>query len=100
MRSPPGTLAVLRHALTDVVSKGTASGAFAGFPLGSFPVAGKTGTAEFFGADDTAWFVAYAPADHPRYAVATVVAHGGLGGASAAPVARRIFETLRTLPQP
>ena len=97
---PPGTLAVLRHALTDVVSKGTASGAFAGFPLASFPIAGKTGTAESFGADDTAWFVAYAPANHPRYAVAAVVAHGGLGGASAAPVARRIFETLRTLPQP
>lgn len=95
---PPGSLALLRSALTDVVSKGTASGAFAGFPLKSFPVAGKTGTAESFGADDTAWFDAYAPADHPRYAVAVVVAHGGLGGGAAAPVVRRILETLRTLP--
>jgi len=94
---PPGTLAYLRSALVDVVRKGTAAGAFRGFPLASWPVAGKTGTAEAYGAQDTAWFVSYAPANRPRYAVAVVVSQGGTGGETAAPAARRIHEVLRTL---
>ena len=94
---PAGTLAFLRASLTDVVAKGTAAGAFAGFPLGQWPVAGKTGTAEVYGAQDTSWFVSYAPAHKPRYAVAVVVAQGGTGGETAAPAARAIHETLRRL---
>lgn len=94
---PPGTLAFLRSSLADVVTDGTAAGAFAGFAAG-WPVAGKTGTAEVFGAQDTSWFVSYAPANQPRYAVAVVVSQGGTGGETAAPAARTIHETLRTLP--
>lgn len=95
---PPGSLAYLRGALEDVVRRGSASAAFKGFPLDAWPVAGKTGTAESFGADDTAWFLSYAPATAPRYAVAVVVAHGGLGGGIAGPASRRIHDVLRTLP--
>lgn len=57
----------------------------------------KTGTAEVFGAEDTSWFVSYAPATAPRYAVAVVVSQAGTGGVTAAPGARQIHETLRRL---
>jgi penicillin-binding protein 2 len=97
VRFPAGTLSFLRGALVGVVTSGTAKGAFAGFPLDQWPVAGKTGTAEAFGKQDTAWFVSYAPATKPRYAVAVVVSQGGTGGEGAAPAARRIHEVLRTL---
>lgn len=91
-------VAFLHDSLAGVVSEGTAKGAFTGFPLKAWPVAGKTGTAEVYGAQDTSWFVSYAPADKPRYAVAVVVSQGGTGGETAAPAARRIHEVLRTLP--
>lgn len=94
---PPGTLAFLRGALGGVVTHGTASGAFAGFPLAQWPVAGKTGTAEAFGKQDTSWFVSYAPTTRPRYAVAVVVSQGGTGAEAAAPAARAIHDVLRTL---
>jgi penicillin-binding protein 2 len=37
------------------------------------------------------WFLAFAPADHPKIALAVLVEHGGSGGESAAPVARAIL---------
>jgi penicillin-binding protein 2 len=71
--------------------EGTAFAAFAGFPP-TFPVAGKTGTAEVHGKQDTAVFAAFAPAYAPQYAVAVVMEEAGFGGSAAAPVARRILE--------
>ena len=62
-----------------------------------WPVAGKTGTAEVVGKRDTSWFVSYAPAEAPRWVVSVVVAQGGPGAATAAPVSRAVHETLRTL---
>lgn len=45
---------------------------------------------------DHAMFVAFAPVDNPRYAVAVVVEHGGGGAKAAAPIASKIlYETLR-----
>lgn len=87
---------LLRSALRDVVEKpdGTAHSAFTGFPLDEWSVAGKTGTAEVYGRQDTAWFVSYAPVSEPRYVVAVVVSQGGTGGATAAPIAREIHEEL------
>jgi cell division protein FtsI/penicillin-binding protein 2 len=38
------------------------------------------------------WFVAFAPADNPRIALAVLVEHGGSGGEAAAPVAREILQ--------
>lgn len=87
---------LLRDALRGVVDEpaGTAWSAFSDFPLGQWPVAGKTGTAEVYGQEDTAWFVSYAPADRPRYVVAVLVSEGGTGGGTAAPIARDVHEEL------
>jgi penicillin-binding protein 2 len=41
---------------------------------------------------DHAWFIAYAPADHPRIAVAVLVENGGFGAQAAAPIARQVFD--------
>jgi penicillin-binding protein 2 len=51
---------------------------------------------------DHALFVAYAPADAPRYAVAVVVEHGGGGSLAAAPIARDALLRVMTgaLPDP
>jgi penicillin-binding protein 2 len=74
--------------------KGTAYAAFAGFPLASFPIAGKTGTAQVPPLQDTALFVSFGPVNHPQYVVAVVMEESGFGGSSAAPVARRVWEGL------
>ena len=72
--------------------QGTGRAAFQGFDLGAFPVAGKTGTAQIVGSQDTALFVAMAPAGDPRYVVAAVMEESGFGGEAAAPVVRRILQ--------
>jgi penicillin-binding protein 2 len=85
-------LAGLKGVVND--GEGTAHGAFAGFPLNRMSVAGKTGTAQVAKKQDTALFVAFAPADNPQYVVAVVMEESGFGGSVAAPVARRILEKL------
>jgi len=63
-------------------------------------VAGKTGTAELVSTADiaqdpsntTAWFVCFAPASKPKVAVAVMLPHAGQGGASAAPIAKKIIQ--------
>jgi penicillin-binding protein 2 len=84
--------------LKGVVSReeGTAYYAFAGFPNNIFPVAGKTGTAQVANKHDTSLFAAFAPADNPQYAIAVVMEQAGFGGSAAAPVARRIFQSIVT----
>ncbi|OGD62642.1 penicillin-binding protein 2 [Candidatus Berkelbacteria bacterium RIFOXYA2_FULL_43_10] len=58
-----------------------------------FKVAGKTGTAQFFGNQKThAWFEAFAPYDDPEIAVIVLVEGGGGGYEIAVPVARNILE--------
>ncbi len=92
----PALDAYLQSALRGVVTRGTAAGVFRGQPA-DWPVSGKTGTSEAVGKRDTSWFVAYAPADDPRWVVSVVVAQGGSGGTSAAPAARDVLLTLRGL---
>jgi penicillin-binding protein 2 len=73
----------------------------------SYLIAGKTGTAQVFSVGqaekydektvaerlrDHALFIAFAPADNPRLAIAVLVENGGFGGAAAAPVARAVFD--------
>ena len=85
-------------------NRGTAFGALRGTP---YHVAGKTGTAQVFSigqnqkyreADvaerlrDHALFVAFAPAEAPRLAIAVLVENGGHGASVAAPMARAIFD--------
>lgn len=85
----------LAAAMADVTVSGTASDAFAGFPLRKYPVAGKTGSAQVEGkTEDTAWFGSFAPADRPRYAIMVTVPEGGTGGGQAAPIARQIYEAI------
>ena len=100
----PQALALVRSAMFDDVhdKKGTGTEAF----VEGFGVCGKTGTAQVRlprskggGIDHTTWFVAYAPYDSPRYAVAVMVEHGGSGGKAAAPKAREIFKALQKMEQ-
>jgi penicillin-binding protein 2 len=97
-RVPGGALAAVGQALATVPTGGTATSAFAGFPLDRFPVAGKTGTADLPPRAPFAWFASYAPATNPQYVVVVMVEEGGHGGESAAPVARAIYQRLFGLP--
>jgi len=79
----------ITSAMVTAVTDGTASpGA-----LPDFQVAGKTGSAEPGGNVKThGWYIAFAPAEAPRIAVAVMVENGGTGGGSAAPIARQIMQ--------
>ncbi len=90
----PAQLNYVDAALQTVTTSGTASSAFAGFPLSTYPVAGKTGTAERPPFQSTSWFSSFAPANDPRYAVVVMVEQGGYGSQTAAPIARHIYEHL------
>jgi peptidoglycan glycosyltransferase len=89
----PQVAAQLNAMMQAVVTGGTG-------PKGAIPgvrVAGKTGTAETGrGNVYTAWFIAFAPADHPQVAVAVVVEDqpNGFGGEVAAPIAKQVMEAL------
>lgn len=72
----------VRKGLVEVVRRGTGVAS----QMSGIDVAGKTGTAQVPKGQDHAWFVAYAPADHPTLACAVVVEHGGHGGSMAAPI--------------
>ncbi len=83
----PEQLAGIQMALADVISRGTAASA----QIRGLTIAGKTGTAEVPPLKDFAWFVGYAPADHPRIVLAIVVEEG-LHGSAAARVATKLME--------
>lgn len=81
--------------LVGVARNGSASGAFAGFPLDVVPVAAKTGSGEMTGTDDpVSWFATFAPVNKPRYAVVMNVSQGGTGAGTSAPSVRKIYEAL------
>ena len=85
-------LAYMRDALTGVPTEGTAVSAFRGFDFGRLRVAGKTGTAQVFGKQDTSWFASFAPAEDPQYVVVGMVEEAGTGGTVAAPMVRAVYE--------
>ena len=98
----PEHLAFVKNALIGVNKEGTSAAAFLKTPYVS---AGKTGTAQVYSLKgekysakiderlrDHAWFIAYAPADKPRIAIAVLVENGGFGAQAAAPVARQVFD--------
>jgi penicillin-binding protein 2 len=93
---------------------GTAAGASYG---ATYRMAGKTGTAQVIAIKqgekydskkvseynrDHAWFIAFAPADKPRIALAVLAENGGHGGSTAAPIARKVLDyyLLGKTPQP
>jgi penicillin-binding protein A len=73
--------------MVDAVSHGTGTAA----RLAGVTVAGKTGTATNPHGRSHAWFVAFAPAQAPRVAVAIVIENVGYGGTYAAPIARDVL---------
>jgi penicillin-binding protein 2 len=86
------TLSYIRSALAGVVTQGTAAGAFSGFPLNTVCVAGKTGTAQNFGANATSVFASFAPCNNPKYVVLVMVPDSGYGADVAAPAVRAIWD--------
>jgi penicillin-binding protein 2 len=85
--------------------RGTATAAFAK-PL-RYKLAGKTGTAQLFTIKQTentrakivderrrdhAWFIAFAPVDDPKIAIAVLVENGGFGGSTSAPIAQKVLD--------
>ncbi len=111
----PEHLALVKRAMVAVTQPGgTAARAGAGAP---YTFAGKTGTTQVIGMKqgekyiesqvqerhrDHALFIAYAPANQPRIALAVLVENGGHGGATAAPIARKVLDyfLLGKLPEP
>ncbi len=111
----PKHLALVKSAMVAVTQPGgTAARAGAGAP---YTFAGKTGTTQVIGMKqgekyiasqvqerhrDHALFIAYAPADQPTIALAVLVENGGHGGATAAPIARKVLDyfLLGKMPEP
>jgi penicillin-binding protein 2 len=101
----PENLKRIRDAMVDVTRPGgTATRVGAG---ASYAIAAKTGTAQVIGMKqgekydeakvkerfrDHALFIAYAPADNPRIAMAILVENGGHGGSTAGPIAREVLD--------
>jgi penicillin-binding protein 2 len=100
----PENVAVVRNAMVGVTKEGTSIRSFAG---AGYISGGKTGTAQAVGIGknekydarridehqrDHALYIAFAPADDPKIALAIVVENAGFGSDSAAPITRRIFD--------
>ncbi|VVD76880.1 penicillin-binding protein 2 [Pandoraea anhela] len=94
----------VKRAMVGVIKEGTGRQAFAGAP---YEAGGKTGTAQVYSLGknekynhnavpefkrDHALFIAFAPADDPKIALALIVENAGWGGAQAAPVARSLLD--------
>jgi penicillin-binding protein 2 len=102
----PENVAVIRKAMVGVTQGGTSTRVFAG---AGYLSGGKTGTAQAVSLGqkekhnaakmeerqrDHSLYVAFAPADDPKIALAVIVENAGFGSASAAPIARRTFDYL------
>jgi peptidoglycan glycosyltransferase len=100
---PEGRRVVTRRTartLTDLMVSVVAGGTGSAAALSDVTVAGKTGTAEVDVAGkrkNHAWFIAFAPAEDPRVAVALVSELGGVGGRVAAPLARSLLAAVLPL---
>jgi penicillin-binding protein 2 len=107
-------LDVIKQALVGVNKEGTSARSFIG---AGYVSAGKTGTAQVIAMKpgekyveskvqerhrDHALFIAYAPADDPKIALAVVVENAGFGARHAAPIARKVLDyyLLGKLPPP
>lgn len=103
---PEDWLTLVRDAMVEVNLSGTGARVMAGTP---YKVAGKTGTSQVFSLKqnetyvasrvaerlrDHSLYVAFAPADDPKVALAVIVENGGFGAAAAAPIARQVMDFL------
>ncbi|MDH5348140.1 MAG: penicillin-binding protein 2, partial [Nitrospira sp.] len=101
INAKPETFRIIKDALAEVVTKGTATRAKSSMVT----IGGKTGTAQVAALRqgpeenipkkfrDHAWFVAFAPVQSPQIAVVVLAEHMGHGGAAAAPLAKEVIET-------
>ena len=104
LKLKPENIAVIMQAMVGVTQEGTSARVFAGAPYLS---GGKTGTAQAVSLGknekynaarmeerqrDHSLYVAFAPAQDPQVALAVIVENAGFGAASAAPIARRVFD--------
>jgi penicillin-binding protein 2 len=99
----PEHIEVIKNAMVGVNKEGTGARAFAG---AEYVSAGKTGTAQVYSLKGTeykagtvkkelrdhALFIAFAPADEPKIALAILVENGGFGAQAAAPIARQVLD--------
>ena len=95
---------LIQDAMTDVTQDG-GTAAFLGKDI-AYKIAAKTGTAQVFSLKgqeydeenlperlkDHALFIAYAPAEQPKIALAVIVENGGHGGSTAGPIAKQVFD--------
>jgi peptidoglycan glycosyltransferase len=88
----PGTASQVGAMMGQVVKEGTGTAA----ALEGIDVGGKTGTAEVdHGCPNQLWFIAFAPLQDPRVAIAVTVECGtGFGGTVAAPIAKAVMQEL------
>lgn len=84
------TLEILKEGLVEAVNSPYGTGGLARIP--DIMVGGKTGTAQNPHGREHAWFVGFAPADHPQIVVAVLIEQAGHGGTYAAPIAKKIIE--------
>lgn len=84
----PSTMARIHSGMKNVVEEGSASSIFEGYPIA---VGGKTGTTQLGSGANNAIFIAFAPYDKPKIAIAIVLEHGERG-TNAGRVARDIFD--------
>jgi len=100
----PENVAIVRRAMVGVTQVGTSAKVFAG---AGYLSGGKTGTAQAVTMSqkekhnktstedrqrDHALYIAFAPADDPKIALAVIVENAGWGAGAAAPIARRVFD--------
>ncbi|NMW18531.1 MAG: penicillin-binding protein 2 [Chlorobiaceae bacterium] len=82
------TFSLIKDGMTGVVQRGT--GTLAKVP--GITIAGKTGTAQNPHGKDHAWFIAFAPVENPKIALAVLVENAGFGGSISAPIARELIK--------
>ena len=80
----PETAAAVTEMMKLTLTEGTARH----LQVPGLIMAGKTGTAQNPGHKTHAWYVGFAPADHPKVLACCIVEHGGVGGVEAGPVVR------------
>ncbi|URD61818.1 penicillin-binding protein 2 [Sphingomonas sp. KRR8] len=95
----PQHLAIVRDAMSAVVN-GSGTAVASKLQIPGVLMAGKTGTAQVYkltqrkvansnwALRDHALFIAFAPADKPKYAIGCIIEHGGFGASVAAPIVR------------
>ncbi|MDZ4720518.1 MAG: penicillin-binding protein 2 [Roseiflexaceae bacterium] len=77
--------------LRDVMRSSVEFGYAKPVALPGITIGAKTGTAEAPGGAPHSWFVAIAPLEQPRFAIAVIVEHGGEGSRNALPIARQVL---------